>query len=41
MEKISPTGRVRNDEALYRVKEDRNILHAVKRRNARLVTSVF
>jgi hypothetical protein len=31
MEKISWTDRVRN-EVLYRVKEERNILHTIKRR---------
>jgi hypothetical protein len=34
MEKISWTDRVRNEEALHRVKEDRNILHTIKRRQA-------
>jgi hypothetical protein len=32
MEKISWTDRVRNEEVLHRVKKDRNILHAIKRR---------
>jgi hypothetical protein len=32
MEKISWTDRVTNEEALYRVKEERNILHTIKRR---------
>jgi hypothetical protein len=32
MEKISWTDRVRNEEALHRVKEERNIIHTVKRR---------
>jgi hypothetical protein len=31
MEKISWTDRVRNKGALYRVNEDRNIIHAAKR----------
>jgi hypothetical protein len=30
MEKISLTDRVRNEEVLHRLKEDRNILHTVK-----------
>jgi hypothetical protein len=30
MDKISWTDRVRNEEVLHRVKEERNILHAVK-----------
>ena len=32
MEKISLTDSVRNEEVLYRVKEERNILHKMKRR---------
>jgi predicted metal-dependent hydrolase len=32
MEKISWTSRVRNKEALHRVKEERNILQEIKRR---------
>jgi hypothetical protein len=34
MEKISWRDRVRNEEVLYRVKEERNIIHTVKRRKA-------
>jgi hypothetical protein len=34
MEKISWTDRVRNEEVLHRVKEERNILHKIKRRKA-------
>jgi hypothetical protein len=34
MGKISWTDRVRNEEVLHRVKEERNILHTVKRRKA-------
>jgi hypothetical protein len=34
MEKINWTDRVRNEEGLHRVKEERNIIHAVKSRNA-------
>jgi hypothetical protein len=34
MEKFSWTDRVRNEEVLHRVKEDRNILHTIKRRKA-------
>jgi hypothetical protein len=33
-EKISWTDRVRNEEVLHRVKEERNILHTIKRRKA-------
>jgi len=32
MEKISWTGRVKNEEVLQGVKEERNILHTIKRR---------
>jgi hypothetical protein len=32
MEKISWTDRVRNEEVLHGVKEERNILHTIKRR---------
>jgi len=31
---ISWTDRVKNEEVLHRVKEERNILHAIKRRKA-------
>jgi hypothetical protein len=31
MEKTSWTNRVRNEEVLHRVKEERNILHTIKR----------
>jgi len=34
MEKISWTDRVRNDEVLYRVKEQRNIVHTLDRKKA-------
>jgi hypothetical protein len=34
MEKISWTDRVRNEEVLHGVKEERNIIHTVKRRKA-------
>jgi hypothetical protein len=34
MEKIIWTDRVGNDEVLHRVKEERNIIHTVKRRKA-------
>jgi hypothetical protein len=34
MEKISWTDRVRNEDVLYRVKEERNIVHTIKRRKA-------
>jgi hypothetical protein len=34
IQKISWTDRVRNEEVLHRVKEERKILHTIKRRNA-------
>jgi hypothetical protein len=34
MEKISCTDEVRSEEGLQRVKEERNILHTIKRRKA-------
>jgi hypothetical protein len=34
MEKISWTDRVRNEEVLYRVKDERNIVQTLKRRKA-------
>jgi len=37
MEKVSWTDRVRNEEALHRVKEKRNILLTVKRRKAKWI----
>jgi hypothetical protein len=37
MEKISWTDRVRNEEVLHRVKEERNILHTVKRRKTKWI----
>ena len=39
MEKISWTDRVINEEVSHRVKEERNILHTMKRRANYLVTS--
>jgi hypothetical protein len=40
IEKISWTDRVKNEEVLHRVKEERNILHTIKRRRLTgLVTS--
>jgi hypothetical protein len=41
MEKISWTDRVRNEEVLHRVKEERNILHATKRRKANWIDHVL
>jgi hypothetical protein len=41
MEKFSWTDRVRNEEVLHRVKEERNILHTVKRRKANWVGHIL
>jgi hypothetical protein len=41
MEKISWTDRVRNEEVLHRVKEDRNILHTIKTRKANWIGHIL
>jgi hypothetical protein len=41
MEKISWTNRVKNEEVLHRVKEERNILHTVKRRKANWIGHIL
>jgi hypothetical protein len=41
MEKISWTDSVRNEEVLHRVKEDRNILHTIKRRKANWIGHIL
>jgi hypothetical protein len=41
MEKISWTDRVRNEEVLYRVKEERNIVHTIKRRKANWIGHIL
>jgi hypothetical protein len=41
MEKISWTGRVRNEEVLHKVKEERNILHTIKRLKANLIGHIL
>jgi hypothetical protein len=41
MEKISWTDRVRNEEVLHRVKEERNILLTIKRRNANWIGHIL
>ena len=41
MDKISWTDRVRNEEVLHRVKEERNILYTVKRRNANWIGHIL
>jgi len=38
---IGCTDRVRNAEALHRVKEEKNILHTVKRRKSNLIGHIF
>jgi hypothetical protein len=41
MEKISWTDRVRNEEVLHRVKEERNIVDTVKRRKAKWIGHIL
>jgi hypothetical protein len=41
MEKISWNDRVRNEEVLHRGKEERNILHTIKRRNVNWIGDVL
>jgi hypothetical protein len=41
MEKISWTDRVRNEEVLHRVKEERNILHTIKIRKANWIGQIL
>jgi hypothetical protein len=41
MEKISWTDRVRNEEVLHRVKEERNIVHTIKRRKANWIDHIL
>jgi hypothetical protein len=38
---ISWTDRVRNEEVLHRVKEERNIIHTIKRRNANWIGHIL
>jgi hypothetical protein len=38
---ISSTNRVRNEEVLHRVKEERNILHTIKRRKANWIGHIL
>ena len=40
MEKISWSDRVRNEEVVHTVKEQRNILHTVERRKAKWVEHI-
>jgi hypothetical protein len=41
MEKISWTDRVRNEEVLHRVREERNIVHTIKRRKANWIGHIL
>jgi hypothetical protein len=41
MEKISWTDRVRNEEVLHTVKEERNILHTIKRRKVNWIGHIL
>jgi hypothetical protein len=41
MDKISWTDRVRNEEVLHRVKEERNIVHTIKRRKANWIGHIL
>jgi hypothetical protein len=41
MEEISWTDRVRNEAVLHRVKEERNIVHTIKRRKANWICHVL
>jgi hypothetical protein len=41
MEKISWTESVRNEEVLHRVKEERNILHTIKRRKVNWIGHIL
>jgi hypothetical protein len=41
MEKISWTDRVRNEEVLHRVNEERNIIHRVQRRKANWIGHIL
>jgi hypothetical protein len=41
MEKIRWTDRVRNEEVLHRVKEERNIVHTIKRRKANSIGHIL
>jgi hypothetical protein len=41
MEKISWPDRVRNEEILHRVKEERNIVHTIKRRKANWIGHIL
>ena len=41
MEKISWTDRLRNEEVLHRVKEERNIIDTIKRKKANCIGDIL
>jgi hypothetical protein len=41
MEKISWTDRVRNEEVLHRLKEEKNTLHTIKRRKGNWICHIL
>jgi hypothetical protein len=41
VQKISWTDRVRNEEVLHRVKEEKNIVHTINRRKANLIGHIL
>ena len=41
MEKISWTDRVKNEKVLHRVKEERNIIHTLKRRKTNFIGHIL
>jgi hypothetical protein len=41
VEKVSWTDRVRNEEVLHRAKEERNIVHTIKRRKAKWIGHIL
>jgi hypothetical protein len=41
LEKIRWTDRVNNEAVLHRVKEERNILHTIRRRKAKLIGHIL
>jgi hypothetical protein len=41
MEQISRTDRVKNEEVLHKIKEERNILHIIKRRKANWIGHIL
>jgi hypothetical protein len=41
MEKVSLTDHIKNEAVLHRVKEDRNILHTIRRRKANWIGHIL